>query len=86
MATHKQAIKRHKQSLVRSERNHYFKATMRSYLKQARLDLEEGDKTKADDSVRKVSAYLDHVATRGVIHRNRAARLKSRLNRQLAAL
>ena len=53
MANHKQAIKRHTQSLKRKERNNYFKATCRTYLKEARLALAEGDKSTADDAVKK---------------------------------
>ena len=86
MATHPQALKRHRQSIKRTERNNYYVSTMRSYLKQAREDLDSGDKGAATESVGRVSAYLDRVAGRGVIHSNRAARLKSRLAKHLAAL
>lgn len=86
MATHKQALKRHRQSVVRAERNNYYKATMRTYLKTARTDLANGDKDAAGASVAIVSSYLDRVASRGVIPKTRASRVKSRLNRALAAL
>ena len=86
MATHPQALKRHRQSIKRRERNSYYVSTMRTYLKRARLDLENGDKDAATASVFKASAYLDRVAGRGVIHSKRAARLKSRLAKQLGAL
>lgn len=86
MATHKQALKRHRQSEKRAERNNYYKSTMRTYLKAARLDLANGDKDAAGESVGRVSKYLDRVASRGVIPKTRASRLKSRLNRALAAL
>ena len=86
MATHKQAFKRHRQSVVRAERNNYYKATMRTYLKTARMDLANGDKDAAGESVALVSSYLDRVANRGVIPKTRASRVKSRLNRALAAL
>ena len=86
MATHKQALKRHRQSVVRAERNSYYKSTMRTHLKTARTDLASGDKDAAGESVGKVSKYLDRVASRGVIPKARASRIKSRLNRALAAL
>ena len=86
MATHKQALKRHRQSEGRAERNKYYKTTMRTHLKAARLDLANGDKDAATESVARVSSYLDRVASRGVIPKTRASRVKSRLNRALAAL
>jgi small subunit ribosomal protein S20 len=86
VATHKQALKRHRQSVVRAERNNYYKSTMRTYLKTARTDLASGDKDAAGTSVAIVSSYLDRVASRGVIPKSRASRVKSRLNRALAAL
>ena len=86
MATHKQALKRHRQSVARTERNNYYKSTMRTHLKAARLDLSNGDKGAAGESVARASKYLDRVASRGVIPKARASRVKSRLNRALAAL
>ena len=59
---------------------------MRTFLKAARARLADGDRDGAAEAVRKASSYLDHVATRRAIPKARANRLKSRLNRQLAAL
>ena len=86
MANSKQALKRHRQSVTRQTRNRYYKATVRTYLKQARESLEAGDKSEATEAVSRVSSYLDHVAIRGVIPKGRASRLKSRLAKHLAAL
>lgn len=86
MANHKQAIKRHKQSLVRRDRNNYYKSTMRTFVKRARIALASGDTAVATDAVKKASAFLDKVATKGAIPKTRASRVKSRLNQQLAAL
>jgi len=83
MANHKQALKRHRQSLKRQERNNYYKATMRTLLKKARTDLADPE-ANAADSVKSAVSYLDHVAGKGVIPRERASRLKSRLEKQLA--
>lgn len=84
MATHKQAEKRHRQSVARAERNRYYEATLRNLLKGARSALEGGAKT-AGESVKTALAYLDHVVGKGVVPRGRADRLKSRLSTQLAA-
>ncbi len=86
MATHKQAIKRHTQSLKRADRNAYYKATMRTHIRRARAALTGDDKAVATEAVRQAVSYVDHVATRGSIPRQRANRLKSRLESQLARL
>ncbi len=86
MANHKQAIKRHRQSLKRNARNNFFKATARTYLKRARTALEGGDKGAAAEAVRLAASYLDHVASKGIIPKERASRLKSRLDTQLSSL
>lgn len=83
MATHKQAEKRHRQSLARAERNRYYEATLRSLLKGARTAIEAGQKT-AGETVKTALAYVDHVVGKGVIPRGRADRLKSRLSSQVA--
>ncbi|MGM0574137.1 MAG: 30S ribosomal protein S20 [Myxococcota bacterium] len=86
MANHKQAIKRHKQSLKRRDRNNFFRATQRSLLRRARTALEAGDKEQATKDVEAAKAFIDRIAGKGIIHPNRADRLKSRLTRQLNAL
>ena len=86
MANSRQALKRHRQNLKRRERNQFYKVTVRSLLKEARAQLHAGDQAEATAAVRKVSAYLDHAVTRNALPKGRASRLKSRLNRQLAAL
>ena len=86
MANSKQALKRHRQSLKRQDRNNYLKATARTYVKRARLALEAGDKAAAEPAVRKAASYLDHIAGKGTIPRKRAARVKSRLTVQLGRL
>jgi len=83
MANHKQSIKRHKQSLVRRARNQHFKTTMRTYLKQARLALEEKS-GNADEAVKKAVQIIDRVAQKGIIPKNTAARTISRLMKQHA--
>lgn len=78
MAHHRSAEKRHRQSLVRSARNRYFISTLKTFLKKARNSIEAKDE-KAPLLVRKASAFIQHVASKGIIHRNKASRLVSRL-------
>lgn len=85
MANHKQALKRNRQSIVRTERNRYYMSTARTFVKRARQALEDGDKG-AGEIVGQATSYLDHIAGKGIIPKKRASRLKSRLTRQLNAL
>ena len=87
MATHKQAEKRHRQSVGRAKRNSYYEQTMRGLVKSARTALTSavpGVKAATADSVKKAVSWIDHIATKGIIPKQRASRLKSRLESQLA--
>jgi len=87
VATHKQALKRHRQSVGRAKRNSYYEATLKSLVKSARTSLEGGAarvKAAAAENVKKAVSWIDHVAVKGIIPKQRAARLKSRLESQLA--
>ncbi len=79
MANHKQAIKRHKQSLKRRSVNRFFVSTMRTHIKRARHALTGENKDAAFDLVKKASEYINVVASKGIIHRNKASRLVSRM-------
>ncbi len=82
MANHKQALKRHKQSLKRNERNRFFISTMRTHIKRARAALAGDNKEHAQELVRTASAYIHKVASKGMIHKNKAARLVSRMSKR----
>ena len=59
---------------------------MRSAVKSARTALEGGQATQARETLHRTIQTLDKAVTKGVIHKNTAARKKSRLTRQLNAL
>lgn len=82
MANTKSAIKRIKQSEKRRQRNRATRSNLRSTLKTARTAID----AKAADSaatVHEAIRTLDRAVTRGVMHRNTAARKKSALARAL---
>jgi small subunit ribosomal protein S20 len=83
VANHKQALKRHRQSVVRAERNHFFVATLRGALKKARAAVSEGSEG-AQTAAQAALKLLDRVAVKGIIPKGRADRLKSRLASQAA--
>lgn len=75
----KSAKKRLKQSLKRRDRNRKAKSTLSTYLKNAEQAIAAGDRDKALEAVRLASRTLDTTAQKKIIHPNKAARKKSRL-------
>ncbi|HVQ77674.1 MAG TPA: 30S ribosomal protein S20 [Candidatus Binatia bacterium] len=85
MANTRSAIKRIKQSEKRRLRNRGVRSRVRSTVKSARASL-QGGAAEARGAVQSAIRTLDKAVTRGVIHRNTAARKKSALARKLAKM
>ncbi len=84
MANHKSALKAHRKSQERQVRNSRLKSRMRRAIRAARRAIETGnDAAELRESVRTTNALVDTLAGKGVIHRNAAARHKSRLAKRL---
>lgn len=86
MANTPQAKKRARQAEKHRQHNASQRSAMRTTLKNTLKVLSEGDKTAAEQAFRAASASVDVAARKGLIHPNKAARHKSRLNRRLSAL
>ncbi len=86
MANIKSAIKRNKQNEKRRLRNRYFKGRARAFVKKARFAIEEKGLEDARQATIQAISALDKAAEKGVLHKNNAARRKSRLMRRLAQL
>lgn len=82
MANIKSQIKRNRQTLVRTERNKAVRSEMKTRTKNAAKAAAEGAEN-ATELVRAAQKRIDMAATKGVIHRNAAARRKSRLAKKL---
>ncbi|MCX8056020.1 MAG: 30S ribosomal protein S20 [Ignavibacteria bacterium] len=76
MATHKSAIKRHKQSLKRRAINRARKSELKTWIKKVRT---AEDKASAKEAYNKVVSLLDKLAAKGIIHKNKASNQKSKL-------
>ncbi len=74
MANHKSALKAARQAEARREENKYYARTMRNALKKMRATT---DKPEADKMLPELSAMLDKLAKKNVIHKNKASNLKS---------
>ena len=86
MANIKSAIKRNKQNEKRRLNNRVFRGQARTMVKKARVALAANEKEEAKAKVLEAVKALDKAASKGVIHKNNAARRKSRLMKQLVAL
>ncbi len=82
MAKHLSVKKRHRQSLKANRRNRTVKPKLRTTLKQFDDIKEPEAKTT---NLRTVESVVDKAASKGVIHRNKAARIKSRAAKQAKA-
>jgi len=86
LANIKSQIKRNRQNLKRRERNRQFRGSARTSVKKARTVIEKGETQEAEIAVKSAISTLDHVAQKGIIHKNNAARRKSRLMKRLAQI
>lgn len=86
MANIKSAIKRNRQNNKRRLRNRVYRGQARTFIRDARASMVEEDLEQARIATMKAVKALDKAAEKGVIHKNNAARRKSRLMKQLAAL
>jgi len=86
LANLKSAIKRNRQNAKRRLRNRVVRGKARSFVKKARMALEAGELENARVATLQAVSALDKAAEKGVIHKNNAARRKSRLMRKLASI
>ena len=86
MANIRSAIKRNRQNKKRRIHNRVFRGSARTQIRKARNAIVAGEKKLAVEEVNKAIANLDRTAAKGIIHKNNAARRKSRLMKQLASL
>ena len=83
MANHKATKKDVRQATKRRERNRYYGKTTRNAIRDLRnLDA----KTTAGEKTPEVISMIDRLAKRGIIHKNKASNLKSKLSRRLNTL
>ena len=79
MANIKSAKKRAKQTVVRNARNVAQRSMLRTAVKKVVKALDANDAAGAETAFASAQPLLDRMAARGLIHRNKAARHKSRL-------
>ena len=83
MANHISALKRIRQNEKRRLHNRYYARTMRNAVKKFRSIT---DKKEAEEQFSEIVSLIDGIAKRNIIHKNKAANLKSKLAKQVNAL
>lgn len=83
MANHKSSLKRIRQEKVRTLHNKYYAKTMRNAVRKLRATTDKEAALKLYPTVQKM---LDKLATTNIIHKNKAANLKSSLTKHIVAL
>ena len=86
MANIKSAKKRAIQSEKRRQHNASRRSMMRTYVKKVIAAIATGDKAAATEAFATAQPILDRMATKGLIHKNKAARHKSNLAAQIKAM
>ena len=83
MANHKSSLKRIRQEKVRTLHNKYYAKTMRNAVRKLRATTDREAALKLYPTVQKM---LDKLAKTNIIHKNKAANLKSSLTKHIVAL
>ncbi len=86
MANIKSQIKRNRQTVKRSERNKAIRSELKTRTKAALTAAESGDAAAASAALQLAQKRIDSAASKGVLHKNTAARRKARLTRQVNEL
>ncbi len=86
MANIKSQIKRNAQNEKRRLRNRIFRGSARMAVRDARKALSGENVEETRAAILKAASALDKAAEKGVLHKNNAARRKSRLMKRLAAI
>ncbi|WP_457669294.1 30S ribosomal protein S20 [Thiolapillus sp.] len=86
MANSLQARKRARQAEKRRSHNAARRSMLRTHLKKVVYAIEAGDKETASAAYKAAVPVLDNAVSKGLIHKNKAARHKSRLNAHIKAM
>jgi small subunit ribosomal protein S20 len=86
LANTKSAEKAARQSTLHRARNDALTSRLRSAIRKATLALKAGKQAEAAAALAAATPVIDSMVNKGIIHRNKAARHKSRLTKQVKAL
>jgi len=86
MANHKSSIKRIRQTLVRTERNRFYRTRLKNIVKDVRSSIEAGNKEEATANLKLANQQIHKFVSKGILKKETAARKVSRLHRAVNAI
>lgn len=86
MANTAQARKRARQAVAQNAHNSALRSRLRTAVKAVRKAIAGGDKAAAADVFKKAQSTIDSIADKKIVHKNKAARAKSRLSAAIKAM
>ncbi len=86
MANHQSAKKRIRQNEKKRSVNRMNRSRLRSQIKSLREEIEKGDKEASISQLTPTISIIDSMVNKGILHKNTAARYKSRLTKHVNAL
>ena len=86
MANSAQARKRARQAEKHRQQNTGYRSMFRTFIKRVLAAVQAGDKANAEAAYKDAVSMIDKTADKGLIHKNKAARHKSRLNARVRAM
>ena len=86
MANHKSSIKRIRQTIVRTERNRFYRTRLKNIVKDVRSAIEAGNKEEATTALKVVNQQIHTFVSKGILKKETAARKVSRLHKAVNAI
>ncbi|QOP46630.1 30S ribosomal protein S20 [Sulfurimonas paralvinellae] len=86
MANHKSSIKRIRQTIVRTERNRFYRTRLKNIVKAVRSAIEAGNKEEAQAAFQIANKQIHKFVSKGILKKETAARKVSRLHRAVNAI
>jgi len=86
LANSAQSRKRARQGEDRRQHNAGYRSMFRTFIKNLLAAIESGDKAKAQEAYVQTVSVIDKTANKGLIHKNKAANQKARLNARVKAM
>jgi small subunit ribosomal protein S20 len=83
VASHKSALKAHRQNLKRREHNRQLRTRLRGALKEIRSAIDAGNPEDLKGALSQTVSLVDKMVSKGLIHKNTAGRYKSRLSSRI---
>jgi small subunit ribosomal protein S20 len=86
MANHKSSVKRIRQTIVKAERNRFYRTRLKNIVKDVNAAIEAGNKEEATAAFTVANKQIHKFVSKGILKKETAARKVSRLNKALNAL